>query len=348
MEKEKIKEKATGFKNKMLTLISKNKVLSIAIISIIAILFVIIISISCKSNVGNTSGNLYNNGFSVEHNGILYYSEYDGLLNGIYKVKGNKKTKISDDRGIYLNISGNNIYYMDLNNSNIVKMKLNGKNKKVIVKNVDLTKITLVDDWIYYFEQSSLYKIKTNGKGKKKLSTKLMKNYEIVGNWIYYSYMDDGKYVIAKVKTNGKSNKIVSEDVGKAFFLVGNNIYYIYEDYDFNNFEYKYQLYRMKQNGKNKSKVTDFNGEVEVDTINLNGNEIYYAKSNEEEKLGIYKIKLNGKNETKIADLNLHFTKLNLHDKWIYYMNVENSQEMKIQTYRIRTNGKDEQTLSNM
>ena len=48
------------------------------------------------------------------------------------------------------------LYYLDStsNNYDIVKMKTNGDNKEIILNDVDATKFTIENDWIYYFKDS--------------------------------------------------------------------------------------------------------------------------------------------------------------------------------------------------
>ena len=72
---------------------------------------------------------------------------------------------------------------------------------------------------------------------------------------IYYSYENDGKQVIAKMDLNGKNVVKIDEEAGKEFFVKGNKIYYINENYDMENYEYKYELCKVKTNGKNKEKI---------------------------------------------------------------------------------------------
>lgn len=223
-------------------------------------------------------------------------------------------------------------------------MKTNGKDKDIVVENVDPTLMTISDNWIYYFDNSYFYRIKTNGEEKKRLSNKSIESYEIVENWIYYSYKNDGKYVIAKMKANGEDNTKIDTETGKAFLVRGNYIYYIYENYDYENYEYSYELYKMKINGKDKKKVADIGGNVDINTVNFNENAVYYTKKDENGNSAIHKMDLNGKNETKIVDIEAYSTNINLHDNWIYYPDEDENGD--VQMFRIKTNGEDKQNLS--
>ena len=276
----------------------------------------------------------------------IYYLAFDeGTVDGIYQIKknGKNKEKVSSEYGYYLNVSGNYIYYVSEEKGQLVRAKLNGENNQVIAENVSAAPITVIDNWIYYFEGTNLYKIKTNGKNRTQLSNKAIENYQIVGNKIYYSYENDGKQVIAKMDLNGKNVVKIDEEAGKEFFVKGNKIYYINENYDMENYEYKYELCKVKTNGKNKEKICDIEGSVDTYTVNFTENAIYYAKAAKNDKMAIYSIKLNGKDETKITEVNTYSNLVNIIDKYMYYINQ--NEEGNVQTYRINVNGENNQAI---
>ncbi len=355
-----MKEKIINLKNKVIdflknqksrisTFMIANKKLTISITAILSILIAIIIVMCNKSQIGNTSGNLNNLGFSVENGGWVYYLGLkDSNTDGIYKVKANsdKKEKISSDYGLYLNKLGNFIYYLDRTSGkyNIAKIKLNGEDKETILEDVDTEKITVVDNWIYYFKDGKFCKSNIKGKEKQILLTKSIGNYEINGKWIYYSYINNGKYVISKMKTNGEDVTKIDNDSAKLFFVKGNNIYYIYEKYNEDKLEYNYELYKVKTNGKDKEKISDINSEIQIDSINFNEDKIFYIRKDENDILSIYSVDLDGKNETKIIDIEGDYTKININDKWIYYTDQNENGDSEM--FRIKINGKDKESLS--
>lgn len=347
--KNKVVEFITNVKNKVCAFVLAHKTLSIIIaVALIIIIILGIVIICSKEEIGNTSGNLNNSGFSVEKNGWVYYL---GIKNnntdGIYKVKtnSNKIDKISSDYGLYLNKSGKFIYYLDRTSgsNDIVKRKTNGKDKEIIISDVDTEKITVIDNWIYYFKDGKFCKSKTDGEEKQILLDKLIYNYEIKGKWIYYSYINNGKYVISKMKTNGEDVTKIEDDASNKFFVVDNNIYYIYNNYNEEEYEYNYELYKMKTNGEDKEKILDFDKNIDLETINYDDKKMYYIKS-DDDNYSIYSIKLNGKDETKIIDLNGYYTLINIQDKWIYYTDINDNGDSEM--FRIKINGKDKQSLS--
>ena len=315
-----------------------NILLSMGILVFI-ILVCLVVGIAIKQEQ-NIYGNLRNMGFSVSKGKDIYCLELeDQNIKGILKIRDNKKEKITDNGGIFLNIDGNKIYYLDELSKSIISIKTNGEDKKTLIENIDLKQFTVKDGWIYYFENSNFYKIKTNGKNKTKLSEEDIINYQIEGNIIYYSYEKEEKIIIAKMKTNGKNIKIIDQDAGTQFFLVGNEIYYIKENYNYENYEYNYELYKIKTNGKNKKSIRKIDGQISTDTINVHKSNLYYAKENKDKKLSIYTMNLSGKNETKIVDLQSYSTLINVHDSYIYYTDI--NEEGKTQLFKVKVNGQD-------
>ena len=142
---------------------------------------------------------------------------------------------------------------------------------------------------------------------------------------------------------SGKNVVKIDEEAGREFFVNGNKIYFINEKYDMENYEYKYELCKMKKNGKNKEKVCDIEGGLDTYTINFTNDVLYYAKAVKDEKMAIYSIKLNGKNETKIVEVSTYSNAINIVDKFMYYLNE--NEEGNVQVYRIRTNGQDNKAM---
>lgn len=143
------------------------------------------------------------------------------------------------------------------------------------------------------------------------------------------------------MNTNGKNSVEIHSGYITSFFIKGNYIYYINENYNYSEYIYTYELFRIKTNGEDIQKLADIEGQIYTD-INFNNKEIYYAKE-KDGKLSIYKIELDGKNEEKIIDLNANATIININKNYIYYL--DNNDNNQMQTYRIKTNGSDKQKL---
>ncbi|MDO5555498.1 MAG: hypothetical protein Q4G09_02250 [Clostridia bacterium] len=83
-----MKEKFVNLKNKVTAfIVANNKLFIIGLISFVLIVVFIIFLIN-KTEVGNTSINLNNFGFSVEKGKSIYYLGFNkGESDGIYKLK---------------------------------------------------------------------------------------------------------------------------------------------------------------------------------------------------------------------------------------------------------------------
>lgn len=341
-----MKEKMLNLKNNIVKFYKENKKETLIALVVILFLLIILFAVSGKQEYGNLAGNLKNQGIVVSKGKKVYYLAFDeGKVDGIYKANknGKNKEKVSSEYGYYLNIKGNYIYYISEENSQLIRTKSNGENSQVIAENVSLAPTTIVGKWIYYFEGTNLFKVKTNGKNRTQLSNKTIENYQIVENEIYYSYESNGNYVIAKMNLNGKNITKIDEEAGREFFVKGNKIYFINEKYDMENYEYKYELCKMKTNGKNKEKICNIEGGLDTYTVNFTEDALYYAKAIKDEKMAIYTIKLNGKDETKVTEVNTYSNAINIIDKYMYY--IDEDEQGNIQLYRIKVNGEDKQVM---
>ena len=340
-----LKNKIKSFFKKIIELLKVNKIIYISLIAVLAIVLVIVIILMTNNNKEDKiNENLSNLGFSLNTNGFTYYLGYSkGIADGIYRIKGNKKEKISEDYGYYLNKSGKNIYYLDPTDNNIVKMKTNGKDKEIVIENVAEDVVTVQGNYIYYFANSYFYSAKTDGTNKKRISNKSIERYQIVGNTIYYSYRENGKYTIAKMNTDGEDVQKIDTECGKVFLVNGKYIYYIYENENPQNYTINYELYKIKVNGKSKNKITEIKGNVDASAVNFTKANVYYTKRNEDGTTGIYKIGLNGKDETKLVDLQGFTTKININNNYMYYPDLNENGET--QMFRIKLNGKAQREM---
>ena len=278
-----IKHKTTILFKKILEFIkARKKILIWALILLVLLVLCVVFIVNKKPE--NVSGNLKNLGFTVGYGKTTYSLVYrDGVPDGIYKIDKNNKVKISDDYGYFLNKSGKYIYYIDAVDGNIIKMQKDGKQREVVVESVDTEIMTVAGGYIYYFDNSYFYRIKINGENKKRISNKSLEMYQIVGKYIYYSYMDDGSYSIARMETNGENSQRIATNLGKSFFVNGKYIYYIYRNINENN----YELCKININGEKQEVISKINGYLDEETINFYDNSVYYSKKDEEGNTGI-------------------------------------------------------------
>lgn len=193
---------------------------------------------------------------------LIYYSNGNLML---YKIKtdGTNKTKLSDEMSANINVVGDWIYYCNSNdNYKLYKIKTDGTEQTKLSDNAP-TFFNVSGDWIYYYypqvkssnegynppnsRYGELYKIKTDGTGKAKLSDGLVVDLNVSGDWVYYTtFNDNGRIVLCKIKTDGTGKTKLCDDQAMSINVVGDWIYY-------NN--YNYGMFRIRTDGSGRSRI---------------------------------------------------------------------------------------------
>jgi len=271
------------------------------------------------SGLGNTSGNLANNGYACLKDGWIYYRN-SGDGNKLYKVKtdGTGKTKISDDSPIFINVVSDWIYYSnDNDDGKIYKIRTDGT-ERTKLNNESSGNILVKDGWIYYSEVIGpreyaatlyncwdIYRMKCDGTS---ISTISKNKYapafvNVVDDWIYFASFYDGK--IYTMKTDGTNETTLNNCRVAQSIIVDNEIYYsnVYENGT---------VYKMNLNGTGNTKL-DYN--FKVNTFNISDGWIYFSNMEDNDKL--YKIKTVGTGKTKLSDIPAY--EINIVGDWIYY-----------------------------
>lgn len=298
-------------KNKSLMLLLKlkeymikyKKYLIIALIAIIIFISILILILnSNKNKIGNSVSNLYNGGIATVEGNKVYYIKY-GENAGIYRLKNKKDKKITDGTAYFLNLYKGYIYYVELNEKtsefNIIKMEENGKKKETFIKNVDPQMITVVDNWVFYFQNDKLYKIRTSKKDKIKITEENILNYTIKDDYIYYIYHNGERNVLARKTLEGKNFLKLAENVSTDFEIIGNKIYFIEQKYNKDIQEYEYKLFNMKTNGAKRKQILALPNDI--GEINITAKALYYINT-EDNALYQYKYK-KGEQERLLLEL---------------------------------------------
>lgn len=201
-------------------------------------------------------------------------------------------------------------------------------------------------DWIYYstnidYDYGSLYKIKTDGSEKTKVSDDNPSFINVVGDRIYYCnhtyvYGDVGfysQYNIYSIKTDGSDRKQLNEDSSNAIIVVDDRIYYRNRD------DTGYNVYSIKTDGSDRKKVTDVkeksNGLGGIRSFVMGGDRIYYTVWYEN---GIHSVKTDGSDYKKVNDERSE--SFIVVDDLIYISNGQ-------QIYSIKTDGSDRKHIIN-
>ncbi|MCI3918823.1 DUF5050 domain-containing protein [Paenibacillus sp. TRM 82003] len=115
--------------------------------------------------------------------------------NTLYKVKvdGSERAPLDDTHVGAVQSVGETIYYMSIYDLTLRKIRRDGTGQEAVASNVG--PFNVQGDWIYYldiYDNRSLYKMRTDGTGRVKLTGDAADNILLAGNWIFYQNGDDG------------------------------------------------------------------------------------------------------------------------------------------------------------
>ncbi len=190
---------------------------------------------------------------------------YTNLKDGgkLYKMRtdGTEITKLNDDASIEINVVGDWIYYLNDSDYQLCKMRTDGTEKTKLNDDVACN-INVVGDWIYYLNNSynarfsheflppfgfKIFKMRTDGTERTKLSDDKSSYMNIEGGWIYYSNSsDEGK--LYKMRTDGTERTKLNDHNSCCINIAGDWIYYLNSRED-------YQLYKMRTDGTERQIV---------------------------------------------------------------------------------------------
>lgn len=161
-------------------------------------------------------------------------------------------------------------------------------------------------DWIYY-NNNSLYKIKTDGTGKTEVSKDMPVFINVVGEWIYYIDVSNDENEMYKVKIDGTSRTKLGNDVSMYMVVAQDWIYYM-NDSD------EGKLYKMRTDGTSKTKVAN---EIAFE-INISGDWVYYTTLVDSGESEIHKVKKDGTGLTMLCGAT-SIAYLNVSGEYLYF-----------------------------
>mgnify|MGYP004454253507 FL=1 len=310
-------------KNKKLN--KKAVALIVAIVIIAFCTVAITINSNNKNNKGDVNGNLSNLGLVTESDGVVFYNKYE---NGIVKVKGNKEYQITNETAYSMQVVDDYIYYLTKGESNkllIKKVKTNG-DKLSTEKEIQtsISKFFVVDNAIYYVNQSGISKIMCDTKEENLICQDKVEDFAVDNNTIYYT--DDFGYLYS-MNLGGTDKKTILNDEITEFQVYDGWIYYYKQSENY--------LSKINIDGSENDTVTD---KVNSYIFNIYKGKIYFYDS---EKSNISCIGINGKNLEVITKIKTNKTRINLTSNGdIYYLDASNGENNIYQMYRIGTNGR--------
>ena len=310
-------------------------------LGLIVIVLLISIRFSMKKvpddTIGNTAGNLNNNGLFCEYNGKVYFSNaYD---HGTLYVMNSDETdvkKLNDSVVKYINASESYlVYYQEavateddlstiVQNYGIFRTDLKGKNADCIDDCV-CTGLVLTGNQIYYQhyntdKHTTFYKSDLSGKNRLEVEKAIINPHCVSNSTIYFNGTDGDHYLYG---LNTKTDVINTIWTGNIWNPIVSGSYVYYMDLDNH-----YGLSRYSLINKEAERLTN----DRVDFFNLAGNMIYYQTAGKENQ-ALKRMHLDGSNN-EIVHEGVH-TNINITSRYVYF----NEFSLDIPVYHTPVNG---------
>jgi hypothetical protein len=184
------------------------------------------------------------------------------------------------------------------------------------------------DGYIYYRSEADhwqLYKAKSDGSTKQKLSEDMPSNINVIGGWVYYTSFSDN-FSIYRIRTDGTERQLLGKEYCDDLYVTDRKIYAGIRD--INN---QRKIIRMDHTGENIEVIT------EGASLGYYYNENIYYYSND---LSLWKFDLLNKTRTQLTDV--YSTYVFVDDTGVYYWRPDEN------TFnRISLDGKDEVIIRN-
>lgn len=234
--------------------------------------------------------------------------------------------------GGYLDQDNEWIYYCNPldDNAGIYRIKKDLSDRvKLFDKNA--SNISTYMDWMFFSENSTIYRMKKDGTEIKKLITldPEVSIYEmnIYDNWVYYT--DDLPYGnLYKITIEGSSNIKLADNAPRYINIFDNNIYYAGE-YEVD----ECGVYRIDLDGNNRVKLSS----RDIECLNVYNGSLYFT--NGVNRYGLYNISINEEIETVVSNEKVAY--LNIIEDRVYYTNISDSNAL----YRMNTDGTEKEKL---
>jgi hypothetical protein len=149
------------------------------------------------------------------------------------------------------------IYFMN-DSGAIMRMTLNGTKMEPILKGVTISEMFISNGWLYYTSESkgkvTLNKIKIGSSKGQLLATAEVSRMSVVGDWIYYEDSSDYNSIY-RIRTDG--TKLTKLGTGDEMLVSDEGIYYTKNDkYYSGSYGAPSYLYRMNLDGSKEKRIS--------------------------------------------------------------------------------------------
>lgn len=174
--------------------------------------------------LGNSHGNKANKGLFCEHDGWIYYSNFNnkGYLCRM-RPDGSDKQVLLEEKCEYINVMNNYLYFLG-EDGRIKRCRPDGS-ELVSLTDKYAGEILVTSEYIYYIS-ASIEKIDLDGSNHESITKEgTYFNIDICGDYIFYTELSDDFNIYA-VKTDGSRQYLVKEKAREGVIL-GEYLYYI-------------------------------------------------------------------------------------------------------------------------
>jgi hypothetical protein len=322
------------------------KAKNIIILIVIILLFGILLFLGARSRfipdnapgtVGNTAGNLNNEGLFCEDEGMVYFANpYDNWQLYSMTPDGSNIKEVWDVPVRYINAAGKFLYYyQDADSANkgfgylgnmfgIYRIKKDGTNNKSLDK-IPSGILKLIDNSLYYqhfdnTEGMSLYQMNLDGSKKTMAIEAIVNPACSIDSVIYYANTEEG-FILSAYDTQLKRIDTIYE--GKLYNPIYQDSYMYYM-----NVADDYALYRYDMNDGSIEKLTA----DRVDTYNICNDYIYYQKNDAAEP-ALMRMRPDGSEVEIVAEGN--YSNINITSVYTYFTAFDEDTPM----YKTPTSG---------
>lgn len=296
----------------------------LAVILVIAFLVWSMLSARVTMNpagtVGNTAGNLYNEGMFCEYDGTVYFvNAYpDG---GIFTMSPDESniTRLNSMQARNILAGGQYLYYFHTGTlasntgfsqlpgtKSFNRCKLNGSEDTALSRELISTG-QLVDNYLYLMTASgtknTFLKLKIDSSEKVELADYVINPACVVNGMIYYSGNKD--HYLHQLNTATDADRILWEGAVWNPVVIGDYVYYM-------NISDNYKLYRYSLSQNTDQKLTD----DRVDCFNVGSGYIYYQK-NDAVTPQLKVMSMDGSSSWVLAEGN--YTHINMTSQYTYF-----------------------------
>ena len=271
--------------------------------------------------LGNTAGNLQNNGLFCENDGVVYFANpYDN--NTLYRMDPDESNmeKLSSMAVKWINAAGKYLYFYQsdtnegsglgyvVKSTGLYRMDKKGS-RTTLLRRDAVSDVTLIDNHVYFQNltnsPSTLDRISIDKENEATLLDYHIYPGSVMNGTIYYANTNDNLLLYGYDTLSGMNQLVWNHRVWNPIYHTDGYIYFM-------DLETDYQLHRYHpSSGAQEVLTTD-----RVDMFNISGDMIYYQRSNPNDS-GLMRMYTNGANPEMVSSGN--YQNINITSNYVYF-----------------------------